>query len=346
MTADIYRISKYCGQPPASYDRVLRRRYTGYVVDVGVDAAIEISRATVTGYIDGAPCHPEGQMQHEIARRRKEILSVVTPLLDDGTDRVVLAGKWEQFYSGYSPTFTPYLVHRVFKDGAIVSSRYKFNIFRDSDDWSSDIGGSGGRELREDAAYLQAYAELELGVGIRFTNGMPWFEGVLWFPDYDDRLPIIYSRVHGRDAPAYSVEAVSRSGRPGGFVQEGDGTFDGEFRARSKMLGDRRASLKVNPVDRKESGPSEATLQDILARHGEVGYWCQLYRGAVSASTDYMFPHDDEHNREVLKPVDPGDDLAFGNAYASEWTHPWPNSDYKRRFLAVGVQPGIDGRPL
>jgi hypothetical protein len=331
------------------------RAYAGQLVFAGPDAAIEIAGNRIAGYVCGKPSHPQGQLAALIGRYREAILRGADDLRERGTETVVLAGRWHHVEPELEPRFEAYLVYLIARDGSVTTKRYESEIF--GWDYPGDGGGfgiylNGDPSGDFDACAASTRHRLRRGGGEAFRSmtGLPSVDAILWYPEKDENLPMIFSSDGRNDSfdsvgEDYSANAAA--------IATTDGTLASALDAVSRRLISVPGDLRGLAVDRSRNRPEQLTLHEVFSSTDAPGYWFQTRDGQSEPYSSLILPIEPpEWGDVILKKVDAPDAHGLGCMYASDW---WGDGSmdsgevggqYTFRLLAVGGAPRLPHQPL
>lgn len=309
------------------------RVYNGQLVFAGPDAAIVIRGEKIRGLINGEPSHPDGQLAEMIDNYRELILDAAKGLRERNNDTIIVAGRWHHIDPNEEPRFEAYLVHRIANEGIVTTARYDSEIF----DWDDlNNGGRFGLYLSgdpvDDVDRLSACARDRVEPLTKWSQAdgeLPAIDGVLWYPDQGQDLPLVFS----------SVKTVEFSG---------DGTIVSTLRARAQALSKQPGVFRGKQVDRRTHRPPQLTLDEVLASTNALGYWLQHDYGSGEHYNIFVPSSDTQlMGGELLQRLEAKqDDDTLSCEYAGNWKLEKGMTKTRFRLLAVGSMPGLSLLPL
>jgi hypothetical protein len=331
------------------------RTYAGQLVFAGPDAAIEIAGNRVSGYVRGKPSHPQGQLAELIGRYREAILNGADDLRESDTKTVILAGRWHHVEPEMEPRFEAYLVHLVARDGTVTTKRYEAEIF--GWDYPGDGGGFGiylngdpAGDFEGCVAATRQHLKRGGGEAFRSKTGLRSVDAILWYPEDDKSLPMIFSSDDRNDfvdsvGEDYSANAAA--------IATTDGTLASALEAVSRRVISAPGELKGLAVDRARNRPEQLTLHEVFSSTDAPGYWIQTREGQSEPYSSFILPIEpSEWGDVILEKSNAPDEHSLGCMYASDWRSDGSadtdgvGGEDTFRLLAVGGAPRLPHQPL
>jgi hypothetical protein len=364
MTAyDLYRLSRYSkpdfkARQPEHTDpnRIIASNLFARPVFVGPDAAIEIDGNTVQGFINGVPSALGGQLARLIEHYRERIVDAFSTFIDNGAQKIVIAGTWHHIDFDAAPRFEGCLTHIVGKDGSVTTKLYDERVF-DWDETPNRIGYGFTTSMFGHLAYLaeelndMADHEVCKSRGRYMgASGLPAVGGMIWSTnDNGMRSPVLYSPGTCTSEVEFELDEEEEEYRAGqGII--GDGTLATAVASKLDDLKKEQGWFRGKDVDRASHRPRKFKLWEAADAIDAIGYWVQTRSGETVTHSEFrLFGGVPEWKHEVLeKAAEAETDEYLGNLYASDWvydpTHGEP--DREIRFLALGPIPSLSSLPL
>jgi len=362
---DLYRLSRY-SKPDfkavqlenTGPNRSIALDIFARPVFVGPDAAIEVHGDTVQGYINGVPSTPGGQLAGLIERYRERLIDIFSTFLNDGVQKIVIAGTWHHIDFHAAPRFEGCLTHIVGKDGSVTTKLYDERVF-DWDETPNRIGYGFFTSMFGDLVYfaeeLNEMADHEVcKTRGRYmgASGLPAVGGMIWSTDDNGvRSPVLYSPGTGTSEVEveFELDEEEEEYRAGQAII-GDGTLATAVASKLDDLKKEQGWFRGKDVDRASHQPRKLKLWEAADAIDAIGYWVQSRsHGTVTNAEFRLFGGVPEWKHEVLEKATDGDtDEYLGNAYASDWvydpTHEEP--DREIRLLALGPTPKMSSARL
>jgi len=361
-TVDLYRLARY-SKPDFKTEKYEKPGPNHFVrpnlfarpVFVGPDAAIEIDGDAVQGYINGVPSAPGGQLANLIHRYRERIVGAASTFIDNGAQKIVIAGTWHHIDFDLAPRFEGCLTHVVAKDGSVTTKLYDERVF----EWDETPHRAGYGfttlmygELTDFAEELHAMADDEVcKTRGRYmgASGLCAVGGMIWSTDEDPRTPVLYSAATCTSEVEFELDDEEEEYLAGQPII-GDGTLATAIASKVNDLKNEPGWFRGKDVDRSSHRPRKLKLSEAPDAIDAIGYWVQVRCGGTAVNSAFrLFGGVSEWQHEVLeKTTDADANDYLGNLYASDWiydpTHLEP--DREIRLLALGPVPCLSSVPL
>ena len=159
------------------------------------DAALEIGSESIKAIVDGSVCHHSHTLSQIVANYSHVIRRTFPSIAPN--EVVIICGKlhynvWAERY-----LFLPYIERRMFDARCHSLQRYQRLIF-DWDDMSTSSGhGCILHNCSEAWRPLHVMTKLRIDkhISMLAPDEEPEIEGMIWFPDGDEEMPIVVSRL-------------------------------------------------------------------------------------------------------------------------------------------------------
>lgn len=359
---DLYCLSRYSephfktGQSEkAGPNLFVRPNLFARPVFVGPDAAIEIDGDTIQGYINGVSSTPGGQLAGLIERYRERIVDAASTFIDNGAQKIVIAGTWHHIDFDLAPRFEGCLTHIVAKDGSVTTKLYDERVFEwDETPYRAGYGFTTLMygELTDFAEELHAMADYEVcKTRGRYmgASGLCAVGGMIWSTDDDPRTPVLYSAATCTSEVEFELDDEEEEYLAGQAII-GDGTLATAIASKLDDLKNEPSWFRGKDVGRSSHRPRKLKLSEAPDAIDAIGYWVQVRCGETVMNSEFrLFGGVSEWQHEVLEKTTEGDASEhLDNVYASDWiydpTHREP--DREIRLLALGPIPSVSSLPL